>query len=99
VSRIIHDSKGKVAGSTVDTSLRLGLASLVVGEPRAKGLGVEALLAAPLEGIEPGLVAVPVADEVGFAWEMKEREQEERDRGQRRKMRKSEETNQSRREP
>jgi len=99
VSRIVHDSKSEVAGSTVDTSLRLSLASLVVGEPRAKRLGVEALLAAPLEGVEPGLVAVPVADEVGFAWGVKSVSRRNERRGQRRRMRESKETNQSRREP
>lgn len=67
MSRIIDNSKGEVSRRAVDTSLRLGLAGLVVGEPGAERLGVEALLAAPLEGVEPGLVAVPVTDEVGLA--------------------------------
>ena len=49
----------------------LGLASrLAVDHPRHVRGGVEAGLAAPVQALGPGLVAVPVADKVGIAWSL-----------------------------
>jgi hypothetical protein len=69
VSSVVDNRESEISRGAVNAGLLIFIGVLLARIPGSQGLGIESLLARPVQLSGPLLVAPPVADEVALAVE------------------------------